>query len=828
MSRQDIRAYLLAADPWLMQPYYSIFRDGVFIGRDSEHCNVILSNDYISRKHCAIRMTEDGSMILEDMNSSNGVYVNGIRVTRQCLKEQDVISCGRPDPPHFIFSSTRAPDERIYRLEERSNYEIGRNITCQIPLAFDPTVSSTHARLRKKESALVLEDLGSTNGTFLNGAPIHSATIMPNDVVSIGSTELCFETSPSGIAVRIREKRNQACVVSENINCERQGKKILRNINLIVEPGDFIGVLGPSGAGKSTLLNALNGFVPATSGKVWLNNVSLYDSYDMFRNTIGYVPQDDIIHKELTVENSLMYTARMRLPGDSSTEQLNQHVTSVIDTLGLNHVRKNFVTQLSGGQRKRVSIGCELLTRPSLIYLDEPTSGLDPSTEEKLMRHFRLMASQGQTVIMTTHILYNLGLLDKVILLARGRLVYYGPVDEVCSYFSSQEREVTRPIEIFDLLEPETPDPEAREKAAQYYEEKYRNSSLYKKYTQVNKDTTVLQLRSPETAQKHTPQRRLSFSSLKRSFLSVFNLRQFFILMQRSFDLKFSFPLRLIVPLLAPVLLAFLTATISVGSQVELDAEREDFISSKTQALTGLETTGLMTGDDFISMRFEGFNNLAIPLTIPLIIVMTAVFLGTLSACLEISSERNIYKRERAVNLSIPMYLASKLPVLFLLAAIECFIFVFLSLIFIRAPQVNGLNIFLIALGITWVSCLIGLFISSLDPTSGKNSVLLAVLVVLPQLVFSGGMAPGFWRDMSRSTQWIASLFPARWGFEMMINAFYQQPEWARDLITGTGDGYMGFEFGAEVYQTNTIAFILLGLFYFILTWFVLKRNDQL
>ena len=142
----------------------------------------------------------------------------------------------------------------------------------------------------------------------------------------------------------------------------------MRDIDLVIEPGEFVGVLGPSGAGKSTLLNALNGFVPADSGNVLLNGLPLYSTYDLFRNAIGYVPQDDIIHKELTVERSLFYTAQLRLPRDTTQEQLSQHVTSVIETLGLTHVRK-ITSRNSAGATKTYQLAASSLTRPSLRSL---------------------------------------------------------------------------------------------------------------------------------------------------------------------------------------------------------------------------------------------------------------------------------------------------------------------------------------------------------------------------------------------------------------------------------------------------------------------------
>ena len=297
MAERDVYGYLSAVDPLLMQPKYTLYGEGMRIGRDADSCEVIISSDYVSRRHCAFEIGNDDTVTLIDLNSSNGLYVNGVRIKRHVLSEEDTISCGRPSPPHFVFFKTLPSNERRYMLEERATYGIGRDLSNALPLAADPTVSSFHARLRKRGDSFVIEDMGSANGTFVNGVMVSSAAVFPNDIVSIGSTELSFEPTETGICARTREKRNQVRLEAQDICRDFRGKQILKGINLVVEPGEFVGVLGPSGAGKSTLLNALNGFVPASSGRVLLNQTSLYTSYDMFRNSIGYVPQDlSLIH----------------------------------------------------------------------------------------------------------------------------------------------------------------------------------------------------------------------------------------------------------------------------------------------------------------------------------------------------------------------------------------------------------------------------------------------------------------------------------------------------------------------------------------------------
>ena len=201
-------------------------------------------------------------------------------------------------------------------------------------------------------------------------------------------------------------------------------------------------------AGKSTLMDALNGVRPADSGNVLINNLDLYRHLDQLKQSIGYVPQDDIIHKELTVYRTLYYVARLRLSRDVSPREIDQTVNEVLDVTGLAERRNVRIDQLSGGQRKRVSIAVELITKPSIIFLDEPTSGLDPGTEEKIMKLFRQISESGRTVIMTTHAMENVKLFDKIVVLMKGKLVYYGKPEAALKHLQASSFK-----ELFSRLE---------------------------------------------------------------------------------------------------------------------------------------------------------------------------------------------------------------------------------------------------------------------------------------------------------------------------------------------------------------------------------------
>jgi len=835
MARREITGYLQSVDPLLMQPEYPVFPEGVRIGRDAESCEIILSREFVSRRHCALGLQAEG-VVIEDTGSTNGVFVNGRRVARHPLQEGDIISLGKESGRHFVFSRTSSGGVREIALPPQALYRIGRSLNADIPLLADPTVSIAHTFIRMESGRVVVEDQNSANGTFVNGVAIRRQAVGPQDRVSIGSATLFFSASPGGLRVTVQDTRNQVDLRGLGLTRSHKGRTILRGVSLAVRPGEFVGMLGPSGAGKSTLLTALCGFQPAHSGDVLIGGSSLYGAYDMHRHTIGYVPQDDIIHRDLTVEKSLVYTAQLRLPRDNTPDQIAQNVNSVIETLGLDHVRNNPVSRLSGGQRKRVSVGCELLTRPGILFLDEPTSGLDPSTEEKLMRHFSQMAGQGQTVIVTTHILYNLDLLDLVIIMARGRMVYFGPVAQLCPFFSTPERAVERPLDVFDVLEPDTQgDASLLEKRAEFFEKKYRESPLYQEFvvdrgagTGTHERPT--ELATPSGTATGQPARAIAPQKpprrLARMLGALFDLRQFGILLRRAFDLKFSALGRLLVPMLTPVILAVLTGTIAMEDMAKKEEEQARFERENGRLIGMLEKADPPM--DIVALKFKGIANFPLPLSAPLIMIMTGVFLGTLSACLEISGERSIYLRERSVNLRIHTYLLAKLPFLFLLALAQAFVYTLLAAVLIGIPAGQILGIMVTIAAVAWASCMVGLFISSLDPSTGQNSVVLAVVAVLPQLVLAGAQGPAFYHGMSAPMKVLAGILPARWGFEMLLNVLYETPEWAREYITGDGAGQMGFRFGRSVLVTNMAALGAVSLGFFAATCLSLKRYDKL
>jgi ABC-type multidrug transport system ATPase subunit len=247
----------------------------------------------------------------------------------------------------------------------------------------------------------------------------------------------------------IRLDARELCVAMPS----RRGKGelvLLRDVSFAIQPGELVAIVGGSGSGKTTLLNALAGVRPPTAGCVLYNGHDFYENAETFRAVLGYVPQDDIVHKELSVGRTLVYAGRLRLP-NVPAEERKAAIKEVLEEIGLDGQADQRVSSLSGGQRKRTSIGAELLTNPGVFFLDEPTSGLDPATGRDLMRLLRKLADGGSTVLLTTHAPEDIGVCDRVIFLAKGgHLAFTGTPAEALRYF-----EVDAPEEIYERLQDE-------------------------------------------------------------------------------------------------------------------------------------------------------------------------------------------------------------------------------------------------------------------------------------------------------------------------------------------------------------------------------------
>ena len=302
----------------------------------------------------------------------------------------------------------------------------------------DLMVSRNHAELRSRPGGgFELIDLGSTSGTYLNGTPVTHAAVLDYDLIGLGHSEFRL------VDGRLEEYLDLGGVPVEARDLTvvgRQGRVLVDDVSFSLAEGSMTAIAGPSGAGKSTLLAAVSGQHPAEQGIVLYGCRDLYVDYDELRLRIGVVPQDDVLHRELTLRKALEYAGRLRFPRDVTPEQRIERVDEVLDQLDLAHRSTSPIGQLSGGERKRTNVAVELLTHPSLLLLDEPLSGLDPGRARVLMRLLRRLADGGLEVVVVTHDVSSLPFCDQVIMLAPGGVpAYIGPPEGVTARFGETD-----------------------------------------------------------------------------------------------------------------------------------------------------------------------------------------------------------------------------------------------------------------------------------------------------------------------------------------------------------------------------------------------------
>jgi ABC-type multidrug transport system ATPase subunit len=298
----------------------------------------------------------------------------------------------------------------------------------------DPRVSRQHARIDKTTAGFRVVSLTERAESRVNGSYFDQHDLVIGDRVQFGPYAFHFD----GRVLRMVAGVSGGTVEAVGLTRSMHGAEILKNVSLHAGTCQFIGILGPSGSGKSTLLGALSGLRPADSGTVRINGVDLYSNLDAMRTHVGYVPQEDIVHRELAVREALIFSARLRLPRGTPRFEIEKLVMITLARLGLSDRASTRIGRLSGGQIKRVSVAVELLARPPVLFLDEPGSGLDPATEFRLMELLRQLAGAGCTVLCTTHVMENVFLMDQLVVLLDGRLVFEGSAEEARAHFGVQ------------------------------------------------------------------------------------------------------------------------------------------------------------------------------------------------------------------------------------------------------------------------------------------------------------------------------------------------------------------------------------------------------
>ena len=419
----------------------------ITFGREDTN-DIVLTSRLVSREHGRFILNNDGQWVIQDKvvfgpkPSRNGLLYNNTYVRSKPLSSGDFIRIDnqKEQLADGVLFVAVAEDEgntwRALPVEGKKEIRIGRSPDCDIVLPH-VSISRHHASIVRENGHYYIVDEGSTNGIAVNNVPVNGKErLFEKDVIAIVNSKLIFTST----AVFFYCYRKGISVDTENVVITRKnGRKTNvtgNNISLNIKPGELVSIIGGSGAGKSTILNCMCGYLPPTRGNVFINGVNLYQNYDMLKQLIGYVPQSDIVYDNLTLYDMLKYTAKLRLPKDTSETEQNEAIEKAINLVDLPDKRDSLIRSLSGGQRKRASIAVELLSDPNLLFLDEPASGLDPGTERNLMLTLRQMANNGKTVILVTHSTLQLKMCDKIVFMGKGgNLCFFGSYDEALQFF---------------------------------------------------------------------------------------------------------------------------------------------------------------------------------------------------------------------------------------------------------------------------------------------------------------------------------------------------------------------------------------------------------
>jgi ABC-type multidrug transport system ATPase subunit/ABC-type multidrug transport system permease subunit len=666
-----------------------------------------------------------------DNESMNGVYVGGQRVRSVDIRPGQNINVGNANGPLLAFDLEapvgRAPDNLQIPVgrpgvENRTEFVKRPNAVSRVlrpgaPAAppgatligsapdndiilHDVLVSGHHAFLVLTPQGVQITDANSTNGTFVNGQRVKEAILHNGDVVTLGNSDMVFA---NGTLARRTEPASETGGLKVNsVSLTVEGNHtLLDRIAWSAGPGKLTALIGPSGSGKSTMLKVIEGGVRPTGGTVSFEQHDVHASYAQMRTRIGMVPQDDVVHPQLTVNQALQYAAELRMPPDKSKADRQRVIAQVLDELDMTQHAEKRVDKLSGGQRKRASVALELLTGPSLLLLDEPTTGLDPVLDQQVMTMLRGLADAGRVVVVVTHSLAFLDVCDQVVMLAPGgKMAFCGPPSQIEAEMGTKDWA--------DIFETVAADPDGAQ------------------YRYLSRHGQAPQAPPPAAQAANQP-------ADKSKALRTGVWRQLSTMARRQVRLILSDRGYFIFLCLLPFLVALLPLTAKGTS---------GFTKPPPDSLTP---------------------NVAI--TVLVFMNLGAFFMGTALTVRELVGERPIFLREQAAGLSTSAYIAAKVAVFSAAAVIQSAVLVAIVVLVKGAPPSasmlgNGTLELFVGVAATCVaSAMIGLLVSAVAQTS--NQVLpLTVVTLMMQVVLAGGFIP----VTGRSLDVLSWFVPSRWG----------------------------------------------------------------
>ncbi|MGI8438622.1 MAG: FHA domain-containing protein [Thermoleophilaceae bacterium] len=732
---------------------------GVAIGRHPDN-DIVISAETASRHHARV----DGHSVT-DLGSGNGTYLNGERLRGESrpLSPGDTVSVGGELIRFLRGQRTSFGGDTVVTTEDvrvvafqGDRLSMGRDPANDVVLE-DPNVSRFHAEALRRGTAIELRDLDSRNGTRVNGQLTTRGVLEAGSEIGVGPFRLVFD----GTDFVARDDRGALRLDAEEVTVRAKDRVILKGATLSVEPGEFVVIIGESGSGKSTLIKALAGVSRPASGTVAVSGEPVSERL----TDIGYVPQDEIVHGLLTVEEALLYSARLRLPRDTSPADLRAAVERVLGELGLVEHRGTRIGALSGGQRKRAGVGVELLSRPSLLFLDEPTTGLDPGLESRMMELFRsLAADRSRAVVVVTHATKNLRLADKLVVMGRGGdLAFHGTPDEALEFFG---------VETYDDVYAALERRPAVEWRSEFERSRARRPSAedeaYPATEQLGRAGTLAQ---PDAAR--TGRRRRARAIPQAGVLAARYAR----LMSR--DRR-----NLLILLGQAPVIALGIALLFKGGVFES--------SGRGAAAAGRPGDGAQ-------MLF--------------LLVTAAVWLGAIDGSREIIKERSLSVREAAVGVRLGAYLFSKALVLFGVAFVQAMLLV--AVVLALQPLDEGLRSYAAVIGIlvltSFVAVGMGLLISAVVSSLDQATSFIP-LTLIPQLLFAGALVA-----VPRMTEGVAALSGAvfaRWSFAAVGTAIDMNDRIAanRPVAAATGFGRDFFDVSAPLAALILGGFLVLFL----------------
>src|SRR6266702_3778486 len=822
----DVPSLEVTSNTYPEKTPYPLTKQVINIGRHPSN-DIVINENVVSAYHAQI--VREGNQLIfihphpQQPRTTNGLLYQGRRIPgnepfRKPLERGDIFRIGDEHGTLVTLTyndGSAAAQDIVPAIRPiplgAPQMSLGRHPDNTIVLNH-PQVSAHHARLQQVQGGYHIVDVGSTNGVYVNALRVTNQMLKPGDEVRIGPFKLTY----TGTQLTQQDESNSVRI--DAVHLIKLGNKqvvLLNDISIAIPPRKFVSLVGGSGTGKSTLMGALNGLRPAESGMVFYNGQEYDKHRAAFSTQLGYVPQDDIIHRDLPVERALYYAAKLRLPDDFTGAQIQQRINEVLEDVEITHRRHLMVSKLSGGQRKRVSIALELLANPSVFFLDEPTSGLDPGLDRKMMFLLRRLADKGHTIVLVTHATNNINACDYVCFLAQGgRLAYFGPPGDAKKYFDKTDF-----AEIYSALEPTEQNPNIPAEA----EARFKASPYYRQYVQepLAQGPAARASVSGATAALQQPMRGNPW-------------KQFMLLSMRYIELLKNDRGNLMILLLqAPIiaLILFLLAAPDVFSHTNIvncppNAQGPQTVPNKfdcQNVVNALKTPQgqisaakkHLTVDQALQKSFNPLNSGANAQKILFIMAFAAVMFGCINGTREIVKEEPIYRRERTVNLGIMPYMFSKIVVLGILCLLQSAVLVII--VALRAPFDHStflpplVEMYISLVLTSLAGLMLGLAISALAPNNDRATSFIPIILI-PQVIFSGII----FQLNSPLLQILGSFFAARWSMAALGSSVGLHA----DLLGNEKDfAYQGTLF-TKVYPTA--ADQLAATAHLLLMWFAL------